>query len=444
MDHSESNSRIELLSEMPNCVIVGCQWGDEGKGKITDYYAENVDLVVRYQGGNNAGHTVVLGDQMYKFHLLPSGAIQGKELVLGNGMVIDPAVLIKEIDSLKGKCPDIKVKISDSAHVIFPYHKIMDGLEEELKGQWKAGTTKRGIGPSYEDKISRFGIRMGDLLDEEILSDKLQVIMNVKQKFFECYSVDYEDDRKDLLKTYLDYGSRFQENIINTAIYLNRSLDEGKKILFEGAQGTLLGIDHGVYPHGTSSNTTAGGVCTGTGVAPNRIGKIVGVMKAYLSRVGEGPVPTEIAGELGDRIREKGHEYGTTTGRPRRIGWLDLVAMKYATIINNFDGLAITKLDTLAGLNEVKACTSYTLRGTETSEMPTDPRLLAQCVPNYETFPGWPEQDWNAMASEGYESLSNEMKKYLDFIKDFLQVEIYLVSLGPERSKTIELHEIFS
>ncbi|MHA1314002.1 MAG: adenylosuccinate synthase [Candidatus Helarchaeota archaeon] len=428
---------------MPSCVIVGCQWGDEGKGKITDYYAEKADLVVRYQGGNNAGHTVVLKGEKFKFHLMPSGAVQGKELILGNGMVIDPAVLISEIESLSGRCPELKLKISGSAHVIFPYHRLMDELEEELKGDWKAGTTKRGIGPTYADKISRFGIRMEDLLDEKILSEKLGLILKIKTDFFSCHGKEMPFTSSKLLKEYLEYGNRFRSNIVNTAVLINKALDEGKKVIFEGAQGTLLGIDHGIYPHGTSSNTTAGGACTGSGVAPTRIDKIIGVMKAYLSRVGEGPVPTELTNGIGETIREKGHEYGTTTGRPRRVGWLDLVAMKYSMLINNFNGLAITKLDTLAGLDEIKACISYTYKGKETTEMPVESRQLAQCAPNYKTFKGWADEDWKSVASKGYEALPEEMKHYLEFIKKFLNVNIYLISIGPSRAETIELEKVF-
>ncbi|MHC1592096.1 MAG: adenylosuccinate synthase [Candidatus Helarchaeales archaeon] len=428
---------------MPSCVIVGCQWGDEGKGKITDYYAEQADIIVRYQGGNNAGHTVVLGDEKYKFHLMPSGAVQGKELVLGNGMVIDPAVLINEINSLKNRCPQINLKISGSAHVIFPYHKMLDELEEQLKGALKAGTTKRGIGPAYEDKVSRFGIRMCDLLDEELLSEKLDLILQMKKDFFKCHGLEFPFNKDDLLKQYMEFGKYFQKNIVNTSILINKALDEGKKVIFEGAQGTLLGIDHGIYPYGTSSNTTAGGACTGAGVAPTRINRIIGVMKAYLSRVGEGPVPTELDNELGKKIREKGNEYGTTTGRPRRVGWLDLVAMKYSKIVNNFDGLAITKLDTLSGLGEIKACIAYKLDGKEITEMPLDPKKLARCIPIYKSFKGWQEEDWKAIARKGYDALPEEMREYLNFIKEYLDVEIYLISLGPRRDETIELKNIF-
>jgi len=323
-------------------VVTGASWGDEGKGKLVDLLASEAEIVVRFQGGNNAGHTVVVEGKKYKFHLLPSGAIQNKIIVIGSGVVIDPKVLFEELDLLKTEGFTPNLKISETAHVIFPFHNLIDGLEENQKGAYAAGTTKRGIGPTYCDKMSRFGIRIYDLLDENILRPKYEKIFELKRKMY---------------KTLIDSGK--DQYVTNTAFYLNQEIDQGKKILFEGAQGALLGIDHGMYPFGTSSVTWSGGVCAGTGVGPTRIDKLFGVIKAYTSRVGGGPLPTELNDDVAHQIREQGHEYGTTTGRPRRVGWIDLFNLKYAVMINHYDSLAITLLDALAGVDPIKLCVGY-------------------------------------------------------------------------------------
>ncbi len=426
-------------------VIVGAQWGDEGKGKITDYFASKADIVVRFQGGNNAGHTVMVGDQTFKFHLIPSGVIQGKEIIIGNGVVVDPQVLLSELQNLKENGIKIKLKISNSAHVIMPFHRLWDDVEEKMKGDAAAGTTRRGIGPVYTDKIARYGIRMMDLLHPEILEQKLKLMLSIKNKILETFGEE-TFSYQSILSEYVKYGKQLREFITDTALYLNQALDDKKTIILEGAQGTLLGIDHGVYPYGTSSNTTAGGACTGTGLAPTKITKVVGIVKAYLSRVGEGPVVTELTDEIGSRIREKGHEYGTTTGRPRRVGWLDLFAVKYAHLINNFNGIVLTKLDVLGGLETIKVCTHYTLDDMKLLNMPTEPYLLERCKPNYFELKGWPDyttEKWTEIALKGENAIPDTMKVYIRYIEDFLGVSVIVASIGPERNQTIVIKDIF-
>lgn len=432
---------------MPAAVIIGLQWGDEGKGKVIDYYAGQSDIIVRFQGGNNAGHTVVVGNESYKFHLIPSGAVQDKTVIIGNGCVVDPKVLLEEIEYLRSKGFNLDLKISSNAHVIFPYHLLLDALEEEFKGDLKAGTTKRGIGPCYQDKVARFGIKIFDLLHEDTLRVKINLNLNLKQKLLEIYNDKTILDEEEIVREYLGYGEQIRSYVEETPYIINKALDENKKVLFEGSQGTLLSIDHGIYPRTTSSDTCAGCACSGSGVGPTRINKIIGVMKAYLSRVGEGPIPTEIINneeELGIYIREKGHEFGTTTGRPRRIGWLDLVAVKYANIINNVNDIAITKLDVLGGLEKIKICVAYKINGNRTDIMPTN--LLETCQPQYIEMPGWEdksEEEWQDIIEKGYNDLPENMKKYLKKIQDFLKVPFCLISLGPKREQTIPLKKIF-
>ncbi|MFX0133637.1 MAG: adenylosuccinate synthase [Candidatus Hodarchaeota archaeon] len=436
---------------MTSVVIVGTQWGDEGKGKITDFYAEKADIVVRFQGGNNAGHTVVIGEKTYKFHLIPSGTIQNKKVIIGNGCVIDLKVLLQEIELLKSKNFKIDLKISSNAHVIFPYHNLLDGLEENFKGKLSAGTTKRGIGPCYQDKVARFGIKIIDLLHEDLLRTKLEQNITLKQKLLKIYGDKTELDKEKIINEYIKYGEKIRPYVDETPYIINKALDENKKILFEGAQGTLLSIDHGIYPRTTSSNTCSGGACVGAGVGPTRINKVIGVMKAYLSRVGTGPVPTEILDEekeIANYIREKGHEYGTTTGRPRRIGWLDLVAVKYAKMINNLDMIAITKLDTLGGLEKIKICVAYMIEGKEgrkeTDIMPTN--MLENCEPIYLEMQGWKDKspdEWHKISKMGYDAIPENMKKYLKKIEDYLKIPFCLISLGPRRDDTIQLQKIF-
>lgn len=426
---------------MPSAVIIGLQFGDEGKGKVVDYYAEKSDIVARFQGGNNAGHTVIVEDKTYKFHLMPSGAISNKTVLIGNGVVVDPEVLLEEIESLSDF--KINLKISTLAHVIFPFHKKIDELEEKAKGKWKAGTTKRGVGPTYTDKIGRFGIRMGDLLDKDILGEKLGNLIKIKEKQYQIYDFDEKINLEELINKYYNYGVLLSKYITDTSFFINESYKNEKNILFEGAQGTLLDIDHGIYPFGTSSNTTAGGACTGAGISPKKIDKIIGVMKAYLTRVGPGPVVTEIEDEMASIIREKGQEYGTTTGRPRRIGWLDLVALKYAVTINGVDGLAVTRLDTLSDIETLFVCTHYKIEDKITDIMPLDPSILEKCKPIYKKLSGWENTDWNEIKGKNYDALPENTKQYLSYISNYLQTKIVLASTGPKRDDTLDLETLF-
>nr|MDO8118535.1 adenylosuccinate synthase [Candidatus Sigynarchaeota archaeon] len=375
-----------------NVVIIGSQWGDEGKGKITDFFADRVDYVVRFQGGNNAGHTIVVNDKKFKMHLIPSGVVRGKTAVIGNGVVIDPGVLLEEIHVLQAEGIKIDLKISTKAHVIMPYHVLMDGAEDALKGKYNAGTTKRGIGPTYADKASRSGIRVMDLLQPSTLHEKLEFIIPLKEKLLEFYNISdgSQMDLESIYKRYVDFGNALAPYICDTEYLLNEEIDRGKSVLFEGAQGTMLCIDHGLYPHGTSSNCIAQAASTGTGVPMKKIGAVIGIVKAYTSRVGSGPIPTELNDETGRIIREQGHEYGTTTGRPRRVGWLDAVSVQYSNMINGFDGLCIMLLDALEGINPVKICTAYEHDGKKITRWLADTNLLKDCKPVYEEMPGWP------------------------------------------------------
>ena len=429
--------------EKNTLVVTGSSWGDEGKGKIVDVLANKADIVVRFQGGNNAGHTVVVEGKKFKFHLLPSGAIQKKTIVIGNGVVVDPSVLLEELDMLKTEGFDPDLKISETAHVIFPFHKIIDGLEEVLKGKYAAGTTKRGIGPTYSDKMARYGIRMFDLLDAEILKPKFDRLFDLRYNLFHCYT-DKEEiwsvKKEEIFNEYLGFGKIFKPYIINTSYFLNKAIDEGKRVLFEGAQGTLLCIDHGMYPYGTSSLTWAGGVSGGTGVGPTRIGKSFGVIKAYTSRVGEGPVPTELNDKVAEKIREQGHEYGTTTGRPRRVGWIDLFNLKYAVMINNYDSVAITLLDALQGVNPIKLCVGYNYQGKSLETWPIESEIIEKCTPQYIEMPGWAEltpEEWSTIAHQGFDAIPKEIKNYISKIEEILGIPIDIVSIGPNRSDTI-------
>lgn len=431
-------------------VIVGTQWGDEGKGKITDFYAEDADLVVRYQGGNNAGHTVVLQDEKFKFHLIPSGATQKKRVVVGNGLVVDPAVLLAEVETLRERGFDPDLALSSTAHVIFPYHRIEDGLLDEAKGKYGAGTTKRGIGPAYGDKMARIGLRVSDLLDEAILREKLEWVVPLKQKWLEVLGYEEQLDLEAIYAEYLDFGKQITPFVADTAYLLNEALDAGRRVLLEGAQATMLCIDQGMYPYGTSSNAYAGGAPAGSGIGPTRIGTILGILKAYTSRVGGGPLPTELDGEIAHQIREEGHEYGTTTGRPRRVGWLDLVAVKYATIVNNLDGIFVTLLDVLQVVDTIKVCTAYELDGQISTQLPLQPKEIARVTPVYEEFSSWGRKtpaEWQAVThaaqEQGLGALPTSMQEYLQFITEFLQVDLYGISLGPNRAETVKFKEIF-
>ncbi len=418
---------------MPAIVLLGLQWGDEGKGKITDFYAGNADCVARFQGGNNAGHTVVVNDKKYKFHLMPSGVIQGKEVVIGNGVVLDPSVLIEEIEMLREGGIEPSLHISDRTNVIMPYHRILDGAEENVLGSEKIGTTGRGIGPCYADKISRFGIRVGDIVDERALKEKLERIIPIKQAMMDAFHSEKKLDADEIFAEYSSYGKKLKKYVTDTTLYLNELLDNDKTVLFEGAQGCMLDIDFGTYPYTTSSHPTAGGASTGTGVGPKRFDKVVGVLKAYTTRVGEGPMPTELTDEVGDHLVEKGKEYGTTTGRKRRCGWLDLVAAGYACRVNYVDEIAITKLDVLDGLDKVKVCKSYECDGEEIYNFPSSLSTLSRCRPVYEEMDGW---ERTAGITE-YDELPSNAKKYLAAISEWLGVPINIISTGPSRKETI-------
>lgn len=420
-------------------MIVGTQWGDEGKGKVTDYFAEDMDYIVRFQGGNNAGHTIVLGDETYKLHIIPSGILRGdKTAVIGNGLVVDPKVLIQEIDGLEDRGISVdNLILSDRANLIMPYHREMDALEEKLKGDYSAGTTRRGIGPCYSDKIGRFGIRVADLYNPEVLREKLSTVIPMKNSIFRSFDEDIGYDVDEIFNEYLEYGDRLEEYVDDVSVVLDNAFKDDKRILFEGAQGTHLDIDHGVYPYTTSSHTISGGACIGAGVGPKKIDKIIGVVKAYTSRVGTGPFPAELESDVGDHIREKGDEYGTTTGRPRRCGWLDLVMLRHSVRINSITDLAVTKLDVLSGLDEIKICTHYSYGGDKIEHFPADIEKLRDHEPVYQTLESWEEQDWSKVAEKGYDALPDELKKYLEFIEKHTGVQVKLVSIGPKRSETI-------
>jgi len=417
-------------------LVIGTQWGDEGKGKIVDYFSKDVEYVVRFQGGNNAGHTIKVEDQVYKLHITPSGVIQGKIGVIGNGCVIDPDVLIKEIGELTKRGIKPKLLISDRANIIMPYHKILDGAEEKFLGDKKIGTTKRGIGPCYSDKISRNGIRAVDIIDRKTLSKKLDTILSIKRRIFDAYEIDEKLDKKEILETYTGFGEQLRNFITATHVELNNAINSGKNILLEGAQGTMLDVEYGTYPYATSSHTIAGGASTGAGIGPKHIDDIIGIVKAYTTRVGEGPLPTELFDEVGKHLSEKGHEIGTTTSRPRRCGWLDLVVVKHSCMISGITKLAITKLDVLDGLKTVKICTGYQLNGKKIDFFPANIEQVTKCKPLYEEFEGWDKINTN---SAKLADLPENAQTYLKFMEGELKTPIAVVSIGPGRKETIEV-----
>jgi adenylosuccinate synthase len=421
---------------MAGIVIIGAQWGDEGKGKVTDLLAEQADVVIRFQGGNNAGHTIVRDGVTWKFHLIPSGILYpGKKCVIGNGVVIDPKVLTGEIDALRARGVDLSgLRVSANAHMIMPYHLLLDTAGETRLGRNQIGTTRRGIGPCYADKAARLGIRVQDLLDEKILKKKIVAAMEPKRLSLRPYAKAPELDLQTMTEQYLTYGHVLEQYIADTPRLVWDSLDAGANVLFEGAQGTLLDIDHGTYPFVTSSNPVAGAACAGTGVGPRDLNEIWGVAKAYTTRVGAGPFPTELDDELGDQMREAGGEYGTTTGRARRVGWLDLVALRYAVRLNSLTHLAITKLDVLSGLGELCVCTRY--RGNERvfAEFPYHQSVLHNVAGDYERLPGW-EEDISGCREEA--ELPQAARDYLAFLSDFVGVPIALISVGPGREQVI-------
>jgi len=447
--------------------IVGAQLGDEGKGGIVDLYGEPADIVARYQGGDNAGHTVVHGGEEYKLSLVPSGVVRGKTGVLGNGCVVNPKTLFEEIDTLRDRGLDPDVRVARRAHIIFPYHRRLDGIEEEAKSETdqEVGTTGRGIGPTYEDKAGRRGVRAGDLVDEAVLRERLEYAVPQKRALAEdVFGVDVgeEFDVDALFEQYSEYGQRLQQEgmLVNAGDFIAEKLDAGDNVVFEGAQGTLIDIDHGNYPYVTSSNPTAGGAATGTGLGPGVVGggDVIGIVKAYLSRVGSGPMPTELAGVEGDTpgydgdadeeseqlatyIREAGGEYGTVTGRPRRVGWLDMPILRHATRASGFTGLAVNHVDTLAGMDELKICDTYTLDGEEIKTVPATTKRWAACEPNYQTFDGWDDVDWDSLSE--YEELPENAQKYLAYVSEELDTPIYAVGVGPGRDETIVVEHPF-
>ncbi|MEW5747889.1 MAG: adenylosuccinate synthase [Candidatus Thermoplasmatota archaeon] len=431
---------------MPSLAIVGSQWGDEGKGKIVDYLAEEAHVVVRFQGGNNAGHSVKVGEELFKLHHLPSGILRkGKLAVIGNGVVIDPGVLIKEIDGLESRGVGVEnLRISDRAHVIMPYHRLLDGAEERLREGSKVGTTGRGIGPAYSDKASRTGIRMMDLVDEEMLREKLAFMVPLKQRHLEVCGDESRLDGDAILREYSGYGRRLSPFVADTGAAVRDALRRGRNVLFEGAQGTMLDIDHGTYPFVTSSITVAANAASGSGVPPSAIDDVYGVVKAYTTRVGEGPFPTELLDDLGRSIADKGGEFGTTTGRSRRCGWLDLMVTKHAHALSGFTGLALTKIDVLGGLGELKVCTGYRLDGKKVAAFPADLRVLQRCEPVYKRLKGWDDLDTAAMEAvlrKGFPALPAEMKEYVRFVEKEMGVPVAMLGLGRRRHEILDMRK---
>jgi len=377
---------------MANTVVVGAQWGDEGKGKVVDFLAKDADIIARYQGGDNAGHTIVVGEEKYVLHLIPSGILHpDKKCVIGNGVVLSPRVLFQEIDHLRQRGIHIgdNLAISDRAHLIMPYHLLMESIDEDKRGRKKIGTTKRGIGPAYMDKVGRSGIRVGDLLDYETFEEKLRFNLEEKAKILGKTQEWVESAKAEIADEYRDYAQRIEPFVTDTSLMLDKAIKSGKSVLFESAQGTLLDVDLGTYPYGTSSNPTAGGVCAGLGIGPTMIHKVIGVVKAYVTRVGAGPFPTELPPDMNEQIRQKGEEFGATTGRPRQCGWFDAVAARYAVRVNSFTGIAITKLDILDQLESIKLCVGYRYNGKTITDFPSQIHILENCEPIYESMEGW-------------------------------------------------------
>ncbi len=428
---------------MKTVAIVGSQWGDEGKGKVIDYLATQADVVVRGQGGNNAGHTLVVGDKKYALHLIPSGVLNPNTVnVIGNGIVFDPKGFLEEIDKLKKDNVDVRnIKISDRAHVIFPYHKELDALAEEARGDNKIGTTKKGIGPCYMDKTERSGIRICDLMDKDIFANKLKLQIEAKNKIVKnIYQKDELFDFNSIYNEYIEYADQIRQYVDDTSVVVYDAIKAGKKVLFEGAQGTLLDLDLGTYPFVTSSHPTSGGFAVGAGVGPNMIKDVVGIVKAYTTRVGEGPFVTELDNEIGERIRVQGNEFGTTTGRSRRCGWFDSVIVRYASRVNGLTSISLMLLDVLTGFEKINICTSYKLGDKILKEFPASLEDLAKCEPIYEELEGWSE---DITAVEKFEDLPENAKKYINRIEELIGVNVDMVSVGPKRTQTIVRKNIF-
>lgn len=417
-------------------VIIGAQWGDEGKAKIIDILSQEAEVVVRSQGGNNAGHTVVVGDTTYKFHLVPSGILyEGTRCIVANGVVVDPEGILKEIDGIEAQGITTKnLCISNRAHLVMPYHKVLDGIKEAYRGDGDIGTTKKGIGPCYMDKAERSGIRIVDLYNKEVFAGKVRENVHIKNKIIQCvYEQDITLDAEEIIETYLAYAERLKPYITDTTVEVYEALRADKKVLFEGAQGTLLDIDLGTYPYVTSSHPITGGVCVGAGIGPTEIDECIGVMKGYVTRVGKGPFPTELFDEVGERIREVGHEFGTTTGRPRRCGWFDAVIGKYAVRTSGLTSIALNKIDVLSGLETVKICVAYQYGDEIMKEFPASLEELAECQPIYEEMPGWGPIDH----IRSYEDLPDNAKKYVERCEALCGARITMVGVGPDRDQNI-------
>ena len=428
---------------MANIVIIGTQWGDEGKGKVVDLLAEDADIVVRFQGGNNAGHTMVVEGEQFISHLVPSGILQGKLCIIGNGLVVDPKVLISEMDYLVSKGIDAgpnAIKISERAHLIMPYHQAVDHAREKKKGDKKIGTTGRGIGPAYEDKATRRGVRFTDLLNPNAFGEKVAMILDERNFYLKNYLGADDLELEPIIENYTGFAKRLAPHITNVSVTIYDAIRKGRQILFEGAQGTHLDIDHGTYPFVTSSNTVAGNACSGAGVGPKEISGVIGIVKAYTTRVGQGPFPTELFDDIGDRIQSIGAEFGATTGRRRRCGWLDTVIIRNAVRLNGLTGLAITKLDVLGGLDTLQICTGYEYRGQRIDHFPADLEVLAECRPIYETLPGWSE---DISGIRQFDALPQHTQSYLKRIEELVKTRIDIVSVGPGREETIVMSNPF-
>ncbi len=431
--------------QMANVAVIGAQWGDEGKGKIVDLFAQNADIVVRFQGGNNAGHTLVVDGEKTVLHLIPSGALHSSKLcVVGNGVVVDPEVLLEEIDGLKKRgylTDDSLLRISERAHLIMPYHKSIDQARERLRGKGKIGTTGRGIGPAYEDKVARTGIRFIDLLEAKTFREKLRYNIEEKNIYLKAILKEKPLSFKKIHDAYCGYRERLKGYITDTGLLLDRAIKGGKKVLFEGAQGTLLDVDHGTYPYVTSSNTEIGGVYSGAGIGAKSINHIIGISKAYATRVGSGPFPSELKGPEGERLKEGGSEYGATTGRPRRCGWFDAVGLRYAVRINGITGIALTKLDVLTGFKKIGICTAYRCNGEIYSEFPASLSVLERAEPVWEKMDGW-----NTPISEAKEisDLPTNAQRYVRRLEEIIETEMILISVGPGREQTVMLKNPFN
>ncbi|MHA3963552.1 MAG: adenylosuccinate synthase [Candidatus Thorarchaeota archaeon SMTZ1-45] len=429
------------MNSSQSLIVVGLQWGDEGKGKIVDVLSEKFDIVVRFQGGSNAGHTVIIGDKTYKFRIMPTGVVRGKKVVIGNGVVVDPVVLLEEIEALKSAGIDIDLLISDRAHLITPYQIQLDDLMETAKGNQKLGTTKRGIGPTYSDKVSRVGVRFCDFVHHKS-KQWLTLESSSKSQIEKIHGIKVENSDATLFDSFSSNVRKLLPYVGDCGEYLESKFNTGSRVLFEGAQGALLDIDHGTYPFVTSSNCVSAAASTGTGVSFNRLNSVLGICKAYMTRVGTGPFPTELNDEVGKRMQNQGREFGTVTGRPRRCGWLDLVALKYAIRLNGCRYLAITKVDVLSGINPLKVCVEYDIDGIETRSYPASAELLSDATPVYDKLEGWSEINMISPKSKGFSNLPHQLRNYLNFIEEITGSQIAMVSVGPDRADTLLVPDV--